>query len=71
MEMLAHHEQPGLRQQVVDVGHAAGQAVLAWQHGQCGAAVTHCVDRRLEALAGQRGHSRIGVAAGQVGISAG
>ena len=71
MEVLSHDEQAGLRQQVVDVGHAAGQAVLAWQHGEGGAAVTHRFDRRLEAFAGQRGHPRIGVAAGQVGIGAG
>ena len=37
MEVLADDEQAGLRQQVVDVRHPAGQAVLARQHGQLGA----------------------------------
>ena len=60
MEVLAHDEQPGLGQQVVDVRHAAGQAVLARQHGQRGAAVAHRLDRRLEGLAGQGGHARVG-----------
>ena len=61
----------GLRQQMVGVRHAAGQAVLARQHGKVGAAVAHRVQHRLERLAGQCLHVRIGDAAGEIGVSAG
>ena len=71
MEVLADDEQAGFRQQMVDVRHAAGEAVLARQHGKLRAALAHRVHRGLERLARQRGHVRIGDAAGEVGIGAG
>ena len=46
LELLADHEQTGFRQQVVDVRHPPGEAVLARQHGKLGAALAHRVDRR-------------------------
>ena len=71
LEVLGNHKQTGLRQQVVDVGHPASEAVLARQHGECGRAVMHRLHRRLEAGAGQRGHPGIRGAARQVGVGAG
>ena len=70
LEMLAHDGEAALRQQAVDVGHPAGEGVLAGQHGQRRLAAAHRVHRRLEARAGQGGPAGIGVAAGEVGIGA-
>ena len=71
MEMLADDEQAGLRQQVVDVRHPPGQAVLARQHGKVRAPLAHRVHRGLERFARQRGHVRVGNPAGEVGVGAG
>jgi hypothetical protein len=70
LEMLAHHEQAGAGQQMVDVRHAAGERVLAGQHGELGAALAHRLDRRLEGRAGQCRAAGKGGAAGEVGIGA-
>ena len=71
LEVLPHHEQPGIRQQVMDVGHPARQAVLAGKHREIRSEVLHRCDRVLEGLAGQRFHPWIRPAARQVGIGAG
>ncbi len=71
LEMLADDEQAARGQQRVDVGHPAGEAVLARQHGQSGRAGMHRLDRSLEGVAGQRGPARGSHAAGEIGIGAG
>ena len=71
LEVLAHHEEPALGQEMVDVGHAPGEAVLAGKHGEIGVALAHRLHRCLEALARQRAKAGIGGAAGEIGIGAG
>src|SRR4051794_2551767 len=70
LEVLADDVQPAAGQERVDVGDAAGQAVLAGQHGQLGLAAVHRLDGALEGRAGQGLHAGIGVAAGEIGVGA-
>ena len=70
-EMLADDEEAGIRQQVVDVGDAAGDRILHRQHGEPGAAALHRGDRLLEAGAGEGAPFGEDLAAGEVGIGTG
>jgi hypothetical protein len=71
LEVLAHHRQAALGQEAVDVGHAAGDRVLAGEHGEPRLPVAHGGHRRLEGGAGQGGPAREGMAAGEVRVGAG
>ena len=68
--VLADDVQAGIRQQVVDVGDAAGDRVLDRDHRQPGVAVADGRERVLERPAGQRRQLRPGRAAGQIGVGA-
>ena len=71
LEMLADDVEAGMRQQVMDVGDAAGHRILDRDHGELGLAVLHRGERVLEGRAGQRLHARIGVARGEMRVGAG
>ena len=71
LKMLADDVEARIRQQVMDVGDAAGDRILDRQHGQRGAAVAHRRDRVLERRRRQRLPSREHLAAGEIGIGAG
>ena len=70
-EILADDVQPRFRQQMMDVGDAAGDRVLDRDHGEVGLAGLDRVEGVLEGRAGQRLHAGKHVAAGGVGIGAG
>ena len=72
LEMLADDEQAASGQQRVDVGHAAGEAVLAGQHGELGARPRAPPRSRASKVSqGSVRHAGKGGAAGEVGIGAG
>jgi len=52
-EVLTDDVQPGLRQQVVDVGHPAGDRVVHRDHRQPGPAAADRLERVLERRTGQ------------------
>ena len=52
----------------MDVGDAAGEAVLAGEHAEIGLAVADGFDGALEGGAGERGHAGEDAAAGEVGV---
>ena len=68
--VLADDVQAGARQQVVDVGDAAGDRVLDRDHRQPGLAVADGRERVLERPAGQRRQLRPRRAAGEIGVGA-
>ena len=61
----------GIRQQMMDVGDAAGDRVLDRQHGERGSALAHRGDHVLEGGARQRRQFRKDLAAGEIGIGTG
>ena len=70
-EIFADDVQVGVRQQVMDVGDAAGDRVLDRDHAEIGLAGGDRRQRVLEGRAGQRLASRIDLARGDMGIGAG
>ena len=58
LELLADDEQAGVRQQMVDVGDPAGQAVLAGQHAQRRA----CPSRTASIAASNDRQGRVAIA---------
>jgi hypothetical protein len=70
LKMLAHHEKPGIRQHAVNIRHAAGQGILAWQHGQIALPITQRRHGGFKGRARQGLRPRIGSAAGKIGIGA-
>jgi hypothetical protein len=71
LEMFADDVEPGLRQQMMDIGDAAGDRVLHRQHREPRAALAHGGDGVLEARAGQCREARKHLAAGEVRVGAG
>ena len=69
-EIFADDVQLRFRQQMMDVGDAAGDGVLDRDHGEVGLAGLDRVEGILEGRARQRLHRREHVAAGGVGIGA-
>jgi len=63
--VLADDVQVGVRQQVVDVGDAAGDRVLDRDHAELGLARRYRGKRVLEGRAGQRLVARIDLGAGE------
>jgi len=59
---------PGVRQQAVQVGDAAGDRVLDRDDGELGLAGLHGVHRRIECRAGERRHVGKRRMAGHVGV---
>ena len=70
LEMLGDDLEPGVRQQAVQVGDAAGDRVLDRDDGELRLARLDRAHRRLEGRTGQRRHVGKGRAAGHVGIGA-
>ncbi len=71
MEMLADDVEPGIGQEMMDVGDAAMQRVLDRDNRQIGLAVAHRRDRILEGGTGNGLGLRQGLARGQIGIGPG
>ncbi len=69
-EILADDVQARFRQQMMDIGDAAGDGVLDRNHGDIRLAAFQRHERILEGRAGQRLHGREHVTAGHVGIGA-
>ena len=67
-EILADDEQAGLRQQMMDVGDAAGHRILDRDHAEVGLARGDRGQRVLEGRAGQRLGVGIGFGDGDMGI---
>jgi hypothetical protein len=61
----------GIRDQVVDVGHPAGDRVVDRDHAVEGQAIAHGGEGVLEGATGQGLHARVDAAAGHIGIGAG
>ena len=70
-EPFADDEQAGLRQQMMDVGDAAGDRILDRDHAEIGLARGDRGQRVLEGRAGQRLGVGIGFGDGDMGIRAG
>ena len=70
-EIFADDVQARFRQEMMDVGDAAGDRVLDRDHRKFGRAALDRVERVLEGRAGHRLHAGKHVAAGGVGIGAG
>ena len=70
LEPFADDEQAGLRQQMVDVGDAAGHRILDRDHAEIGLARADRGERVLEGRAGQRLGVGIGFDDGEVGVRA-
>ena len=68
---FADDEQAGMRQQMMDVGDAAGDRILDRDHAEIGLARGDRGQRVLEGRAGQRLGVRIGLGDGDMGIGAG
>ena len=69
-EIFADDEQAGLRQQMMDVGDAAGDRILDRDHAEIGFPRGDRGQRVLEGRAGQRLGVGIGLDDGDVGIGA-
>ena len=70
-EVLAHDVKPRARQQMMDVGDAAGDRVLDRDHGERGRAIGDRREGVLEGRRGQRLPVGIDLRAGDVGVGAG
>jgi len=70
LEMLADDIELRIRQKMMDVGNAAGDRILDWDHGELRRTSLHRGKRVLEGRAWQRRHVRVGVATGQMRVGA-
>ena len=70
LEMLADDIELRIRQEMMNVGDAAGDRILDRDHGELGFATLHRGERILEGRAWQRLHVRIGIATGEMRVGA-
>ena len=56
MEMLCHDVKPGIRQQMVNIGDAAGERIFDWDHPVARPAFAHRGKSIIERCARQRNH---------------
>ena len=70
LEVLGDDVQPGVGQQVMDIGDAPGARVLDRDHGETGARIIDRGEGILEGGAGERRHLRMDRPAGHVGVGA-
>ncbi len=70
LEMLGDDMQPRMRQQMMNVGDAAGHRVLDRDHGELGGAGLNRGERILEGGTGKSLHARIGILRRQMRIGA-